>query len=226
MATTKPLANTPAAPTSGKPSAAGSAAAPAPADRPTRRKLPTRLRQLRWSTWRGVLWRSITGFIDDDCSDWAAALTYYAVLAIFPSAIVIVALVGLVADGQEAINTIIGIGRDLGAGAIVANDTFKGALTNLVQGQSSAKALLSFGLLGALWSASNYVGAFTRASNAIYGVEEGRPIWKLRPLQLALTAVALVLMALVAAGLVISGPVADAVGDVLHLGGTPRQLWG
>ncbi len=187
--------------------------------------LPMRLRQLRWSTWRGVIFRSVMGWIDDNCGDWAAALTYYAVLALFPSAIVIVSLVGLVADGQEAVNTIIDIGRDLGAGSIVANDSFLAVVNGVIQQQSSAKALLSFGLIGALWSASNFVASFTRASNAIYHVEEGRPVWKLRPVQIGLTAIALVLMAAVAAGLVISGPVADAVGNALDIGDTPRTLW-
>ena len=89
----------------------------------------------------------------------------------------------------------------------------------MVDQQRSAKVLLSFGLLGALWSASGFIGAFTRASNAIYGVTEGRPFCKLRPLQIGLAAVALVLLAVVALGLIVSGPVTDAVGDLMHAGG-------
>lgn len=187
--------------------------------------LPSRFRQLRWSTWRGVLWRSINGFIDDDCGDLAAALTYNAVLAIFPVAIVVVALVNLVTDGRTAVETILGILKDLGAGSVVGNENFTSVLDAVIVQQSSAKALLSFGLLGALWSASTYVGVFTRASNRIYGVKEGRPFWKLRPLQLGLSAIALVLMAAVGTGLVISGPLVDAVGNVLHAGSTARTAW-
>lgn len=186
---------------------------------------PGRLRQLHWSTWRGVLVHSVRNFVRDNCVDWAAALTYYAVLALFPSAIVIVALVGLVSNGDQTVDTIAGLAEDVGAGSVVANETFLGVLRDVVHDQGSAKVLLSFGLLAALWSASGYVGAFTRASNAIYGVEEGRPFYLLRPLQLGLTAIALVLLAVVAAGLVVSGPVTDAVGDVLALGDTPRTAW-
>ena len=65
--------------------------------------VPRRLRQLRWSTWRGVLVRSAKGFMEDNCSDFAAALTYYAVLALFPSAIVVVALVNLVSQGDQTV---------------------------------------------------------------------------------------------------------------------------
>jgi membrane protein len=172
-----------------------------------------------------VLWRSLNGFIDDDCGDMAAALTYNAVLALFPGAIVIVALVNLVADGPTAVTTVIDILEDLGAGAIVADESFTTVLNAVIVQQSSAKALLSFGLLGALWSASNYVGAFTRASNRIYGVPEGRPWWRLRPLEILLSAVALVLISIVATALVISGPLVDAVGNAVGAGDTARLAW-
>jgi membrane protein len=188
-------------------------------------RLPTSIRQLRWSTWRGVLWRSVNGYLDDECADLAAALTYNAVLAVFPVGIVVVALVNLVTDGATAVDTIIGILKDLGAGSVVAEQSFTDLLNAIIVQQSSAKVLLSFGLLGALWSASNYVGVFTRASNRIYGVREGRAWWKLRPLQIGLSAIALVLMAAVAAGLVISGPLVDAVGNALHAGDAAKFAW-
>ncbi|BCJ55618.1 ribonuclease [Actinoplanes sp. NBRC 14428] len=193
--------------------------------RPDVTPLPSRFRQLRWSTWRGVLWRSVNGYLDDECGDLAAALTYNAVLAVFPVVIVVVALVNLVTDGRTAVGTILGILEDLGAGSVIGNQNFTAVLDAIIVQQSSAKVLLSFGLLGALWSASNYVGVFTRASNRVYGVKEGRPFWKLRPLQLGLSAVGLVLMAVVGTGLVISGPLVDAVGNALHAGSTARTAW-
>ena len=206
----------------GRPGPAG----PAAPEGVRRLPLPRRIRQLRWSTWRGVLWRSAKGFLSHNCADWAAALTYYGVLALFPSAIVIVALAGLVLGhrGGAAIDTITGLARDVGAGPSLTNG-ITDVVRNVASERSSVSVLLSFGLLAALWSASGYVGAFTRASNAIYGVPEGRPFYKLRPLQLGLTAVALVLLAVVATALVVSGPVADAVGNALHLGDVPRTAW-
>jgi membrane protein len=190
-----------------------------------RGRIPRRVRQLSWATWRGVLVRAGKNFVRDNCADWAAALTYYGVLALFPSTIVVVALVGLVSDGERTVDTVIGLARDVGAGSVVGNDAFVGVVRGVVDQQSSARALLSFGLLGALWSASGFIGAFTRASNAIYGVEEGRPFYRLRPLQIGLAAVSLLLLAVVAVGLIVSGPVTDAVGDALHVGGLARTVW-
>ncbi|MCI4065344.1 YihY/virulence factor BrkB family protein [Micromonospora sp. R77] len=191
-----------------------------------RARFPRRIRQLSWATWRGVLVRSGRNFVKDNCADWAAALTYYGVLALFPATIVVVALVGLVSDGERTVDTVIGLARDVGAGSVVGNEGFVDVIRGVVDQQSSARVLLSFGLLGALWSASGFIGAFTRASNAIYGVEEGRPFYRLRPLQIGMAALSLLLLAVVALGLIVSGPVADAVGDLVHAGGLARTVWG
>ncbi|MGQ5264367.1 YihY/virulence factor BrkB family protein [Micromonospora sp. ZYX-F-536] len=187
--------------------------------------LPRRIRQLNWRTWRGVLVRSVRNFVTDNCSDWAAALTYYGVLALFPSTIMVVALVGLVSNGEQTVDTVVDLANQMGAGSVVADDGVVDVIRAVVVQESSAKALLSFGLLGALWSASGFIGAFTRASNAVYGVQEGRPVWKLRPLQIGLAAVSLVLLAIVALGLIVSGPVTDAVGDLINAGGLARTVW-
>jgi membrane protein len=187
--------------------------------------LPLKIRQLRWRTWRGILWRSVVGYFDDDCGDFAAAMTYSAVTALIPSLVVIVALVNLVTDGAAAVDAVLDILRDLGVGSIVGNQSLTSVLDALLVQRSSAKALLSAGLLIAIWSASGYVGAFTRASNRIYGVKEGRAWWKLQVLELLLAAVALVLLAVAGIGLVISGPLVDAVGDRLHAGETAKLAY-
>jgi membrane protein len=177
-----------------------------------------------FATWRGVVVRAVRGFMDDNCTDWAAALTYYGVLSLFPAMIVIVALVGLVSEGQQTVDTIVDIASDLGAGSIVENQSVVDQI-KAVTNQGSASVLLSFGLLGALWSASGYIGAFTRASNAIYEVDESRKFYKLRPLQLLITAAALVLLAMVAVMLIVSGPVTDAIGNAVGVGDTARMTW-
>jgi membrane protein len=195
------------------------------ADAATPRPLPMRIRQLRWSTWRGVLWRSIVGFIDDDCTDFAAAMTYSAVTALIPSLVVIVALVNLVANGEAAVDAVIGILADLGIGSVVGNESLTSVIHTLLVQDSSAKALLSVGLLIAVWSASGFVSTFTRASNRIYGVREGRAWWKLQLAEIGLAAVALVLLAVAAAGLVISGPLVDAVGNAVGAGDSARTVY-
>ena len=112
---------------------------------------------------------------------------------------------------------------DLGPASAV--DTLTGPIEDVTSSSGSAGALLGFGTVAAIWAASGYLGAFSRASNAIYGVEEDRPFWKLRPQQIAVTVVLLVCSALVAIGLVVSGPLAQSIGDVIGLGSTAVDVW-
>ena len=173
-------------------------------------------------SWGYVLRRTVREFSADECTDLAAALTYYAVLALFPAAIALTSLLGLVGQGTEAVDQVLGIMRDLGASGVV--DSIGPTLKELAGSQSAGLALL-LGLLGALWSASGYVGAFGRALNRIYERGEGRPIWKLRPTQLLLTAVLVVLVAIALAGLVVSGPVTSAIGQAIGIGSTAQTVF-
>ena len=195
------------------------------ADAVTAHPVPRRLRQLRWPAWRSVLWRSVVGYLDDSCSDYAAAMTYSVVTALIPSTVVVIALVNLVTDGQAAVNAVLGILRDLGLGSIVGNPSLTSVIESLLVRDGSAKALLSAGLLIAIWTTSGYVSTFSRASNMIYGVREGRSWWKLQLLELLLAMVALVLMAIAATALVISGPLVDAVGNAIGAGETARSVY-
>src|SRR5215218_8962868 len=143
--------------------------------------------------WRQLLKRTVKEFQNDNLTDWAAALTYYAILALFPALIVLVALVGLFGQYPQTTDSLIDILRQAGAEAGTL-DTLEDTINGVVEDKGGAGALLGVGLLFALWSASGYIGAFMRASNAIYEKPEGRPFYKLRPLQLLVTLV-LVLMA-------------------------------
>src|SRR3954463_6775408 len=173
--------------------------------------------------WRAVLKRTVKEVRNDGVTDWAAALTYYSVLALFPGLIVLVALVGLFGQYPQTTDKLIQILSEIGVkpGTVDLRGTINGLVTN----KGGAGALLGFGLLGALWSASAYVGAFMRASNAIFEKPEGRPFWKLRPLQVAVTLVMTLLFALVLVALVVTGPLAEAIGGKLGLGGTAVTVW-
>ncbi|WP_134764647.1 YihY/virulence factor BrkB family protein [Nocardioides sp. 1609] len=166
--------------------------------------------------------QTLSEFLDDQCTDLAAALTYYAVLALFPAAIALTSVLGLVGQGTSAVDEVLGILQTLGAGGVV--DSIGPTLRELATSQGAGLGFV-LGLAGALWSASGYVGAFGRAMNRIYEKGEGRPIWKLRPAMLLLTAVLVVLVALVLAALVLTGPAAEAVGDAIGLGGTAVTVW-
>jgi len=174
-------------------------------------------------SWRYVARKTLREFSDDQCTDLAAALTYYAVLALFPAAIALTSLLGLVGQGTQAVDEVLGILESLGGSGVV--ETIGPTLREMSSSQAAGVALV-LGLAGALWSASGYVGAFARAMNRIYEIREGRPIWKLRPAMLALTVVLVVLTALTLLALVLTGPVASSVGDAVGLGSTAVLVWG
>jgi membrane protein len=173
-------------------------------------------------SWMYVLRKTAREFSDDQCTDLAAALTYYAVLALFPAVIALTSLLGLVGQGTEAVDEVLSTIKQLGGSGIV--DAIGGTLTELSQSTSAGFALV-LGLLGALWSASGYVGAFGRAMNRVYEIDEGRPFWKLRPQMLGLTALLVLLTALTLAGLVLSGPVAGTIGDRVGMGDTAQLVF-
>jgi membrane protein len=173
-------------------------------------------------SWLYIARKTVREFSQDQCTDLAAALTYYSVLALFPAAIALLSLVGLVGQGPKTVDTLLQILTDVGASS--AADTLEPTLTELSTTPSAGLALV-LGLATALWSASGYVGAFGRGMNRIYEVEEGRPIWKLRPVMLLVTLITVVLTAIVALGLVVTGPAAQAVGDAIGVGSTIVTVW-
>jgi membrane protein len=172
-------------------------------------------------SWSAVLKRTAKGFNNDNLTDWAAALTYYGVLAIFPALIVLVSVLGLV--GSSATQPLI---DNLGMVAPgPAKEIFTSAIENLQGSQGAAGVLFVVGLAGALWSASAYVAAFMRASNAIYDMPEGRPVWKTLPVRVVLTLVLLVLLAVTAVAVTLTGGLAKEVGGVLGLSDTAVTVW-
>jgi len=173
-------------------------------------------------SWRYIARRTFREFGADQCTDLAAALTYYAVLALFPAAIATLSLIGLVGQGDSTINALLDILRQVGMSGVASN--VEPLLHELSASRGNGLALI-LGLLVALWSASGYVNAFGRGMNRIYGFAEGRPIWKLRPVMLLVTVITVVLAAVVLIGLVVTGPAAQAVGDQIGLGSTAVLIW-
>jgi len=173
-------------------------------------------------SWGYIARRTLREFSKDQCTDLAAALTYYAVLALFPAAIALLSLVSVVGQGPKTVDTLLGILSDVGASNVAA--TLRAPLEQLSRTPGAGIALAA-GLLGALWSASGYVGAFGRAMNRIYEIGEGRPAWKLRPVMLLVTLVLVILVALAVLALIVSGPVTQAVGKALGLGSAAVLVW-
>ncbi|HLM26230.1 MAG TPA: YihY/virulence factor BrkB family protein [Thermoleophilaceae bacterium] len=174
-------------------------------------------------SWWQTLKRTVSEFQDDNLTDWAAALTYYGLLALFPALIALVSIVGLVMDPQTLTDALTDVIKDLGPESAV--DTFKGPIDAISGSDRTGVVLLIVGVVVALFSASGYVGAFGRAANDIYETEEGRPVYKLRPLQMLITLVMVLMLALVLVALVVSGPIARAVGEAIGVGDTGLAVW-
>ena len=178
---------------------------------------PEKPTEIHKQSWKYIGRKVLREFSDDQCTDLAAALTYYAVLALFPAIVALISIVGVIGQPTAVQSAMTDIVKPL-----VSQETFSilnDAVTQLTT-TSAAGIGLIIGLLLALWSASGYVGAFGRAMNRIYEIDEGRPFWKLRPVQLLVTLIAVLLIAVVLVALVLSGPLATTVGNSIGLGST------
>jgi membrane protein len=184
------------------------------ADRP---ETPTDLSKRSW--WQ-VLKRTVAGVRRDSLTDWAAALTYYSIMSIFPGLLVVTAVLGLL--GPSATQTLIDNIATVVPGQ--GKDILVNAIHQLQQSQASG-VLAIVGVAIALWSASGYVAAFMRASNAIYEMPEGRPLWKTLPLRVVLTLAVVLLLVVCAIGIVATGTLADRIGHLLGVGSTAVTVW-
>ncbi|MFI6149730.1 YihY/virulence factor BrkB family protein [Streptomyces sp. NPDC051109] len=202
----------------------GAEAGPDPAPGPgpeVERNEPEGPTELSKKSWSAVLKRTLKEFKDDELADRAAALTYYSVLSLFPALLVLVSLLGVA--GASATQSVLDNLQRLTPGA--ARDIVSGAVRQLQGGPGTGSVLAVVGLIAAVWSASGYVAAFIRCSNAVYDIPEGRPVWKVLPLRLALT-VGLMVMATASALIVVfTGSLARRAGDALGLGETAVTVW-
>jgi membrane protein len=166
-----------------------------------------------------TLKRTLKEFSEDNLTDWAAALTYYGVLALFPALVALLSIIGLLTDPQKLTDALTAVVPQQSA------RTLNPVIEQIAGNTGTAGFALILGIAGAVWSASGYVGAFTRAANVVYETPEGRKVWKLKPLQLLVTLIGILFAAVIVAMLVLSGPVVDAVGQAIGLGETAKTIW-
>src|SRR3954449_5761210 len=189
--------------------------------RPQQSDAPDKPTDLPKQSWPKTLKRTGKQFGEDKLSIWAAALTYYAILSIFPALLALVSILGLI--GPSATQPL------LDNLSTVAPGPAKDILTNVLKSLGSAKGSsgLAFviGLGAAIWSASGYIGAFMDAANNVWDAPEGRPIWKKIPVRLGVTVVLLVLLTVTALAVVFTGPLAQKVGDLIGLGSSFVDVW-
>ncbi|SEF17287.1 YihY/virulence factor BrkB family protein [Streptomyces sp. Ag109_O5-10] len=185
------------------------------------RRAPDTPAKLPKRAWAAVLKGALREFKDDELADRAAALTYYGVLSLFPALLVLVSLLGIA--GKSTIDAVLRNVRQLAPGA--ARDVATRAVEQL-QGRAGAGSVMAVvGLVLALWSASGYVGAFIRAANTVYDMPEGRPLWKLLPLRVLITAALMVMAVISALIVVLTGGIARQAGAALGIGDGVLTAW-
>ncbi len=172
------------------------------------------------SSTAAALKRTVKEFSDDNLTHWAAALTYYGVLSIFPALLAMVSILGLF--GSSAIQPLVDNLSTVAPGP--AKEILTGALNGLQNG-GGAPLLFVISLAGAIWAASGYISAFMDASNAIYDVDEGRSIWKKLPLRVGVTVLMMVLLAAGALAVVLTGPIAEQAGSLFGVGDSAVAAW-
>ncbi|SKB35632.1 membrane protein [Arthrobacter sp. 49Tsu3.1M3] len=173
-------------------------------------------------SWKYIAKKTLREFTKDQCPDLAAALTYYSVLSIFPALLALVSLLGIFGQTEKTTSALLEIVQGFAPAETV--QAIKQPVEQL-SNSSAAGLTLVLGILTALWSASGYVGAFGRAMNRIYEIDEGRPFIKLRGTMLAVTIATVLIVLVLSAMLVLSGPVAEAVGNAIGLGGAVLTAW-
>jgi membrane protein len=183
---------------------------------------PDSLAEIEKPSWKYVFRKTVREFTTDQATDLAAALTYYGVLALFPALLAFVSILGLFGDANATTTTVLDL-----VGGLVPSSTLEAVREPIetITSAPSAGIALVIGIGGALWGASGYVGAFARAMNRIYGIQEGRPVWKLRPITLAVTVLAIVAAVSAALLLVVSGPIAENVAGALGIGDAGLVIW-
>ncbi len=173
-------------------------------------------------SWKYIAKKTLREFTKDQCPDLAAALTYYSVLSLFPALLALVSLLGIFGQAQKTTGALLDIVQGFAPAETVT--AIRGPIEQL-SSSSAAGLTLVIGILTALWSASGYVGAFARAMNRVYEIDEGRPFVKLRGTVLGVTIVNLLIVVVLAAMLVLTGPVAESVGNAIGLGGAFLTVW-
>ncbi|GGS12834.1 hypothetical protein GCM10010252_60430 [Streptomyces aureoverticillatus] len=190
-------------------------------DEQAERQAPDTPAQLPKRSWGAVLKGTVREFKDDELTDRAAALTYYAVLSLFPALLVGVSVLGVL--GKTATDKVLDNTKELAPGP--TRDILTRAVEQLEGNAGTGSLMAVVGLVLAVWSASGYVGAFIRSANAVYDMPEGRPMWKILPVRLGVTVVLMLLAVVSALIVVFTGGIARLAGTALGIGDSALTVW-
>jgi membrane protein len=171
-----------------------------------------------------VVGRALRRFYDQQMTQHAAAMTYYAMLSLFPGLLIAVALLGLF--GQErTVTDITGYLQSHGAPSAVLAPV-RSLLNSAVRvGSGAISATLIASLILSLIGASGTFASARRALNAIYGIEEARPFVRRKLADFGATFVLIVLAASILVLVFLGGRVSDDLFGVLGIGDAAASAW-
>ena len=168
-------------------------------------------------------WSALRDFKREARGHDAAALTYYAVLAVVPAVVALVAAVGLFGKDPQTTNAILDlIGR---IGPSSATETFRGTVEAIIRDKGGAGALFGIGLIGAVWSATGWLDAYFRVANATHGVTEHRSFARRKALQIIATIGLGLAIAILVTLVVVTGPVARESAEAIGAGRGALRAW-
>ncbi|WP_297007749.1 YihY/virulence factor BrkB family protein [uncultured Corynebacterium sp.] len=172
--------------------------------------------------WRRIPGRAVRRFVDQDFVDFVGSLAFRALLALFPGLIALVSILALFGQSEESVIRLL---NDVEAVTPEHSwESVRPVLESILRTPQAGLGLV-IGLVTTLWTASGYIKTFSRTMNAVYGITEGRGLFKWNMQMYLLTGLFLLLAAVGLIVSVVAGPVAEAVGELIHLETAVITVW-
>jgi membrane protein len=171
-----------------------------------------------------LVWRSLKAFYDDQMTQHAAALTYYALMSLFPAVLVALSLLGLIGQYPQTYNAIVNYLRDVAPPSVV--DPLDRSLRSALQSKDTAATALAVSVVVALYGTTGALEAARRALNVVFGLKgAGRSFLRRKTVDVLFS---IVLMILVLTSLVmvfVGGRFARDLFGFVGLGPTAADIW-
>jgi len=172
---------------------------------------------------RAVIWRTLRSFYDDQMTHHAAALTYYALMSLFPAVLLAVSLLGLVGEYPRTYEAILGYLREVAPESVIVplDSSLRAAFAN----RGTAATTLVIGVVIALYGTTGVLEASRRALNVVFEIEGGRSFLRRKLLDIASTFVLMVLVLLTLVLMFVGGSFAGDLLGFVGLGSTATDVW-
>ncbi|MDP9385040.1 MAG: YihY/virulence factor BrkB family protein [Actinomycetota bacterium] len=171
----------------------------------------------------GVIKRTVVSFYDDQMTHHAAALTYYGLMSLFPTALLGLSLLGLLGQYPETYDAILGYAREVAPEALVT--PLDESLQRALQAKGTAATALAISVAVALYGSTGVLEAARRALNVVFEIEAGRSILRRKLVDVGSTLVLLALTLLTAVLVFVGGAFAEDLLGFIGLGPTAAKVW-